>query len=366
MKRLFAALVAVAMVLLAVLLRGLIDNDNGKDDGGGSGAGGELVVICGPELLAACNEIAADTDGMRVQEEPEHITAQLLADGELDLDANTLWLAAGDWPAIVASGDPTGDSTGAQRLDELVPSGVLARSPAVIVGRSERIDAAVASCGNLDWSCVGDAAGDPWTDLGGEPTWGDVKVGLPDVDTGSGMVTVNQAVASRVGRSDFASNDLEAPEVTQWFERLARESSSTARSAGSLEPLAELIRVPGSLSMAGALEADAVRELGRAASASAFTVVVPEPIATADVRLWGPDEETVTNTVERIGAERIRDALGGTGWRIPDGDGSAPPPPGAASIDADMASPDTPLPEDSGLPPAGVVFTVNERWKEAP
>ncbi len=362
MKRLLAALAAVVMVLLAVLLRGLTgSDDDGEARDGATGSGGDLVIICGPELLVACNDLADDTDGVRVREEPEHVTAQRIADGGLGLDANTLWLAAGDWPAIVASDD----TTGAQRLEELASSRVLARSPAVIVGRGERMEAASQGCGTLDWSCLGDAAGDTWTGLGGEPAWGEVKVGLPDVDTGSGMVTVNQAVASRVGGSDFASNDLDVPEVDLWFEHLGGESSNSARSGGSLEPLAELIRVQGSLSMAGALEADAVRELGPVASASAFTVVAPEPVATADVRLWGSDDAVVAASIRRIGAERITDALGNAGWRIPDADGSAPAPPGAASIDAEMASLDTTLPEDPGLPDPGVVFTVNDRWKEA-
>lgn len=369
MRRFLALLVAVAMILLAVLARNALDGDDGAggdDSGGGDGATGSdhLTMICGPALRTACDRIAKSAQGVKVTVQAEAVTADAIASGRLDLDDHTVWLAAGDWPAIAGAGLESSDA-GRARLD-LASSDVLARSPAVIVGRTERMEAAATACGTLDWSCLGDHAGSPWTDMGGEPGWGAVKVGLPDVDAAAGMVSVNQAVASRVGRSDFATNDVADPAVAAWFDHLARESG---KYTGGQEPLVQLIGVPGSLSMAGALESDAVRELSAAASAESFTVVAPEPVATADVRLWALDDEAVEGASERLGPEKLTDALGKAGWRIPAPTGTASPPSGAASIGADMSSldatlPDTAPPERSGLPSAGTTFTVNRSWRD--
>ncbi|MCZ7631822.1 MAG: hypothetical protein M5U19_23430 [Microthrixaceae bacterium] len=263
MRRFLALLGAVAMVLLAVLARNALDG--GDDSGGDDGAAGSdhLRLICGPALRTACDHIAKSAKDVKVKVQAEAATADDLASGRLELDDHTVWLAAGDWPAIAGAGLKSSEA-GTTRLD-LASSGVLARSPAVIVGPTERMEAAATACGTLDWSCLGDHAGSPWIDIGGENQVGEtVKVGLPDVDAAAGMVSVNQAVASRVGKSDFATNDIGDPAVVEWFDDLARES---ARHAGTQEPLSQMIRVPGSLSLAGALEADAVRELSAAASA---------------------------------------------------------------------------------------------------
>lgn len=362
MKRFGALLAAVAMVLVAVLVRGILDSGGGSEGDGtdGSDGNGDLALICGPELLAACNALAKATDGVSVMSQAEQETANEVASGDLELGENRAWLAAGDWPAITSAGLGSGGDE-AEML-ELASSDVLASSPAVIVGRTERIDAALSACETLDWSCLGEAAGSPWTGLGGEAGWGVLKIGLPDVDAAPGMVSVNQAVASRVGSATFATNDLQESAVAGWFEQLALESS---RSTSSLEPLAELIRVQGSLSMAGALESDAVRELGSAAAAGLFTVVAPEPIATADVRLWAPSKQAVDAVIDKLGAESLTAALSDTGWRIPGKAGTASPPPGAANIDADMTSLDTALPDGPGLPKPGTIFTVNSHWRDS-
>ena len=65
MKRFVALLAAAAMVLVAVLIRGAMDNEDGSGSNGttGSGGQGDLALTCGPELLAACNEIAEEADG---------------------------------------------------------------------------------------------------------------------------------------------------------------------------------------------------------------------------------------------------------------------------------------------------------------
>lgn len=315
MKRFLAVIAAIALVGLAIVLRGLIDDD--------------LTLICGPELLAACNDLGGEMENVNVVNEAEADTAARLAEGTLELDDSTAWLAAGPWPDIAAAQGPD--------MPELAGSDVLANSPAVIVARTDRMAAINAACGSANWSCIGDAAGGAWTALGGESAWGRIEVGLPDPDLGDGTVAVNQAVASRVGTSDFATNDLESPEVEGWFDALAQQSKDNAT---SISPLTQFLRVPGSLGVVGALEAEAIQQLESAAVADELTTTVPEPTSLAEVRLWAGGDGDLASILDRLNEDRVVGSMTENGWR-----GGAP--------DAD------------GLPEAGVMSAVNTRWEQA-
>jgi len=349
-SRFLALLAAAVLVVGAIVVRDLLDDD-GDDD---SEAGDALQLVCGTDLLAVCNAVAEDSGGSEivVRAEDEAVTAARLAEGDLDLGDDTVWLAAGPWPDITEAGG--------SQLPELAGSRILARSPAVIVARGDRMAAIESACDVADWACIGDHAGGSWTDLGGEETWGRVEVGLPTTTRGDGSVAVNQALASRVGSTDFATNDLDEPEVSAWFSRLASESASN--SAGST-PLARFLRVPGSLGVVGASEAEAIDTLASAAVADSLSVVAPEPPATADVRLWGGSDSRVVEALDRIGTDSLGSALAGAGWRIVDDSGTAVAP-SAGSIGADMRSLTVALPDGDGLPAPGVVSAVNRRWEE--
>jgi hypothetical protein len=349
--RLLALLAAAVMVVGAIVVRGLVDDDGGGDSEGGSGDTVELV--CGTDLLAACNLLAEGDGGPEVvvTAEDEAVTAQRLADGDPVLDDGTAWLAAGPWPAIAEAG-------GAE-LPSLSGSETLARSPAVIVARDDRMSALEAACGTVTWACIGDGAGADWADLGGEATWGRVEVGLPSTARGDGSAAVNQAVASRVGRSDFATNDLEDPAVDSWFARLADESGANATGT---TPLARFLSVPGSLGVVGASEAEAVDALSSAASAGDYVVVAPEPVVTSDVRLWAGSDDALGAALDRLGPDRLASALGRAGWRTAGGAATAGA--DADSMGADLRSAAVALPDGDGLPAPGVVATVNRRWDE--
>jgi len=331
-KRFLALVAAVAMVGLAVVLRGLIDGGDAGDGGSGSDDGadnGTLTLVCGPELLPACNELAREVADVTIVAEAEADTAARIADGSLQLDGSTAWIAAGPWPGIAtASG---------LEVPELSGSEVLAHTPAVIVARNDRMEAINSACGSATWSCIGDAAGAAWTDLGGETAWGRIEIGLPDPDSGDGTVAVNQAVASRVGTTDFATNDLEVPEVDDWFETLAAESKDNA---SSISPLSQFLRVPGSLGVVGALEAEAISQLESAAVADDLATTVPEPTSNAEARLWAADGDLLDSLLNRLGQDRLAGVLADSGWRS-----------GA--------------PDDTGLPAAGVMSAVNSRWEQA-
>jgi hypothetical protein len=217
------------------------------------------------------------------------------------------------------------------------------------------MEAIARSCGTITWACIGEQAGDPWTELGGQPTWGLVKVGLPSVDNGAGLVVAAQAVASRLGTTSYAANDIDAdPETGAWLGRLA---SRAAAAEGPGTPLGRFLRLPGSLGVVATLESEAISLLSTAAGAADLVVVAPEPVATADVRLLAGDDGDVETALDRLGRAEVDRALSDTGWRV---DGR--PPQGA---DGNIGSTATALPEDSGLPAPGVVAAVIGRWKDA-
>ena len=336
-----ALLVAAGLVVGAVLVRSALTDD-------GSAGDGDLELVCGTELAAVCDGLDGDDD-LRVVVEDEAATARRLIEGELALD-RTAWLAAAPWPAMAAE---SAASEGGE-LPDLAGSAVLGASPAVIVARTDRMEAITATCGTPTWACIGERAGGPWTDLGGQATWGRVEVAMPDAGTGAGAVAVNQAVASRVGRTDFAINDLDDdPADAAWFDRLASESRANERD--DLSALQQFLRVPGSLGVAGALGAEADTELARVSGSEAFVKVVPEPTSVAQVRLWAADADSLSEAIERIDPARLATLLADSGWE--------------ATGEADATGPGTMVSEDrgpypdAGLPNAGVMSAVITRWE---
>lgn len=345
MKRLLAVLAAVGMVAGAVVVRGLLDGDGagGGGRGGGASGGDGLVLVCSSTLASACDELAGDP-AVEVRIEDDGDTAARLAGA--DVDGAGAWLTVAPWPEIVAdererAGE--GPVLGA-------PSGTLARSPVALVARRDRVDAAAAACGGPPtWACLGAAAGGPWTDLGGEPTWGSVKPGLPSPDRADGLVVLAQAVASRVGRTDFATNDLDDdPDVAAWFDRLVGAAKDARYS--SRPPLRDFLTVAGSYSVVGALEAAAGPTVRRAANGQDLAVIYPEPVVTADVVLVPVAGRDAADALDRVGRERLLDALRGAGWRIQGRPGTGGPD----------------LPDTAGLPAPGVLAALRDRWEDVP
>lgn len=343
MKRFLALLAAAALVVGAIAVRGLID------DGDSAARTDSLTLICGPDLEEPCKKLATEGESVEVVIEDESTTAGSIASGELRLGESTAWLAAAPWPPIAAA-----SSTGGEGFPDLVGSAALAASPAVIVARTDRMEAITATCGTVTWACIGERAGGPWTDLGGQTGWGRVEVGLPAPQTGGGVVALDQAIASRVGRTDFAINDLDDdPATAAWFDRLVSESKSNERKG--LTPLQQFIRLPGSLGVVGALEAEARQEISRASAGSAMAAVVPEPVSLAQVRLWSADGESLSAASDRVDLEVLSTLLEDSGWTGP-GNASDP---GAGTM---VAEDQGPYP-DAGLPKAGVMSAVITRWE---
>ena len=352
MRRLLAVLAAVGLVVGAVLVRQRID------DGGGGGGGDDTVrIVCGTDLAAACARLAEQDAGIDVTVEDEGVTADRLSalagDGGADATVDPgfdAWLTAGPWPAIVADNR---QQTGVDGRVLGRSSAVLGRSAATIVAQQDRAKALTGSCGGaVTWACIGDVAGLPWTEAGGQAAWGTVKPGLAAPARGAGLVALAQAVASQVGTPDWASNDLEEPENSTWFDQLVGQAKR-ARVAGQ-SPLTRFLVVPASFGAVGALEAESGPAVARAANRSGLEVIYPEPVATADVTLTPSAGGDAADVLDRIDADGLGAALAATGWRVD----------GQRNADGVGGGPD--LPADDGLPSAGALQTLRSRWDLVP
>lgn len=251
MKRFLALVAAVVMIGGAIVIRSNIDDD----DSGGSSSG-PVTIACVTELAAQCKALA----NVEVRVEDAAITAKAIADGKSDIDG---WVTFAPWPEIVDL---------LARRDAISDGTRIARSQLVIATVEER--QAVLNC--TTWRCLGDAIGQPWTSFGGKQEWGAVKIGLPPLASGAGLLMFGNAVSGFVGRADIATNDLDAdPEYPVW-----RANVTTSETSAPLRTFVQ--QFPAAFSFVGATEAernavtrDGVGTLVPIPTASAVVVIAP-------------------------------------------------------------------------------------------
>lgn len=338
MKRVGALVAAVAMVAGAMWARDRLD---ARGDGGGDPvlAADRPVLLCATELAAVCDALEVDP----LVEDPGD-TLDRVAGGEpLGADG---WLVTSPWPAMAAIVAAAGT------VPELEVGDVIARSPAVLVVATAREQALAAGCGgDVGWACVGEVAGEPWGEHGGEATWGTVRAAHGDPGTLPGLTVVAAAAAGFLGTTDYATNDLETDAFDDWFTELERAATSAAR--GRRDLVRQLLAVgPSDLSIVGALEAEAGPAVAGAANPQGV-VLYPSPMVTADVVLATvPGAAGAGALRDAVGAPEAAEVLVQLGWRVP----GRPPAAGVGS---------EPLPADDGLPDAGVLVALRQRADEA-
>jgi hypothetical protein len=345
-QRVGAALVAVLLVIVAVWIRGLIDED------GGSGDGGTVRLLCTTELEAACAELAEHAD-VSVTVESAGTTAQSLValpdEQRPDFDA---WLAPGPWSQMVDV-----QRRGKRPVFE-TPSAPIGRSPFLLVARADRrpVLEATPACNNtLDWKCLGAVAGRPWTELpGGQPAWGTVKPTFGDPSTSAvALLVLSQATSEFLGTADYSRAELETDEYLDWISGIERAVPSTPANP-FLEMLQQL--PTATYDVVGTTEAEAAPAIAAAAPdrRRELTLLYPEPVVTADVVLAAVAgrDDTVGDLA---GDDELAAALARTGWRVPGQ-------PSARGVR------DTPaLPRASGLPPdPGALVALQETWQGVP
>ncbi len=293
--------------------------------------------MCASDLGQVCDELRDAFSGrVDVTVESAGTTADRLRrlDGDPEVDG---WLVADPWPALVDE---------ARRFGSLAPifdasaGPPLARSPLVVVAWKERAEALAPTCpdAKVGWTCLGEAAGRPWTERNGRPEWGDVKVGHADAsDDGTGLLVLGQATVTWFGRTDLSTFDLDDEGFQRWFSGLERPMAPSRTS-----PLDRMLQIGrAAYDFVATTEADAAK-VDTAASRAALTKIYPSSMATADVVL----AVTPGGRGERlrdIATERAAEALTQSGWKAPNAPG---------------------LPPGNGLPSPGLLDALRARARE--
>ena len=348
MRRALALLAAAAMIAGAVAVRSLIDDDDssasGASTGGDTDNGDESIrVQCATVAEAACDALRAA--GFTVRTEAAGRTADALSEADgTDDPGFDVWITTRSWPAMVET-QRRADLAGGL-LDE--PHDIGARSPAVIVGRTDRTELLAAACG-LTWTCIGDSVGSTWADLGGSPSWGSPEPGHSPPGTNSeGLLTTAQLTADFLGRTSYASNDLDN-RYQAWLAELEDAVPDHTPPAGT--PLDQLLLTPAFFDAVGSIEAVAAPVVATSRDRDRLTVTIPEPIVTADLVAVAPLGQN--SSAQAIAArDDVKEALAAAAWRVE----------GLPTID--VIDDTVALPDSDNLPPAGVLIALTDRWNE--
>jgi hypothetical protein len=324
MRRVLAVLGAVLMVALALLVRSLIDGDDDGSQASGEGGNGDVpTLLCAEELADVCEAIERD-GAAEVTIEPVGETVDRLGAVDAELDADG-WLTLDPFPQQVderrefATGSALfGDSVATDRSSGLA-----------LVAFADRAAALEADCPDVDWACLGDAAGEPWADHGGESSWGQVKPGYDAPDTSAtGLLVLAQAMAAHLDDPGFAGQDID----DRWLGDL--EDAVPTRTAGTaLLKLVQQGRAAFGAVGALGIEAEAV---AGTAQGEDLTIFYPAPMFRASVVLA---PRRGVDASELIDADTLDAALAEAGW------------------EADATG--------ESLPSAGVLDALRSAWENA-
>jgi hypothetical protein len=323
-KRLVAALVAIGLVAGALWLRSRIDSSGDEDGPAGPSTtvATTATLVCVPEVAAACRAVP----GAEVVVEPAGTTIDRLS--RADDTAPVRWVTLAPLPALVD------DLRGRAGLPPIFPSTVpLASSKLVLVGRTAQMGVLGQHCASTPaWKCVGEVAGAPWTDLGGELAWGTVKPAHESAATSArGLLTFANAVVSWFGRADLTTSDLDDQAFLDWVRRLERSIPSFG--GPETTPFEQMLLVP-EINVVGTTEAEVEAEAGARRGELALTY--PAPMAQADAVV----ASSADGALPARSVEALSTALQGAKWGAP-----APAP-------------------DGGLPPTPLLQALRQLWSE--
>jgi hypothetical protein len=350
MRRLAALVGALAMIGGALIVRGVIDDDNG---GSKRSDGGTPVLLCATELAAACDELAREAD-VDILLEPAGSTVSTLStrsdsgSGDLEYDG---WLTFERDAQIVR------DARERAALDPLIdaPSEPIARSPLVLAIWRDRAQVLAEGCGGeVTWRCLGDVAGTRWQSIGGDEAWGDVKPGHADpASTGEGLAVIGQAAAQFFDRSNLSRDDYEDDAFLEWFSRIER-AVPAGGSVGDDSPFVRMLTAgPAAFDVVVTTEADAGPRLAAASAdrRDRVRLLYPSPVATVDV-VFAPVHNRDSDLEDIVTGDAGRTALARAGFRV-DGE------------DPTEGVPNTPaLPDRSNLPSSGALEALLQTWRE--
>lgn len=319
---------ALALVLVAIVVRNALDGDGTGDDDAAT-----HTVACPPDLVTACE--AAGEDLQVIEQTPAETAAALIDGAAAPAGEADLWLVPRPWAEAVSE---LAESRALDHLNGYLEDHqeAVARSPVVVVAWQERAEALTegACGGDLTWLCLGEAADRGWADVGGEADWGRVRAGLADPASTAGLVVLGTAAAAYLEDSDYHTNDI-GSDLVRWLRRFDLGESNV----GS-DPVSDLrTRGPGHLAVLGTVEASAREATGW----EGIQVRTLAPLSTVDLVIVPLTEEAAGAADSLAEDGDLLDAVAAAGWRVPGRDL-------APGLDPELELPDGP-----GVP-AGVVL----------
>lgn len=328
-----ALVASVALVVGASFVRtNWLEGDRGS--GGGGAGGSRLRVVCAAELGAVCERFArAAGDDVTITVEPALATTDRLAgeDRPEDVDA---WITLDPMPGLV---DERRRVAGREPL--LATDAVAATTLQWAV--STRVNSVLTKrCGGrITWACLAENAGAPWSGIGGDETWGQVRVGHDDPGRDArGVLVIGQFAAHllgpRVPVDQLSRDDFDDPAFRTAFGRLERAVPSDFFAGTTDQSAFEYVV---GTNFAGADVVATTRAEATSAPSDGYTLVTPEPTGRAGVVVAGIDGGG-DDLLEGFG-DRLRQALEASGWS-------------AGSTGT------------TGLPSAGVLDALVGVWKE--
>jgi hypothetical protein len=106
----------------------------------------------------------------------------------------------------------------------------------VALPSDEQLEVVTTACGTDPlWRCIGEHAGAPWSELGGDASWGTVRPAFGDVDASAlGLASFAHSVAGYFGDTEVSRTRWESdPGFITWLRRLTDVASGVSLSGGS-------------------------------------------------------------------------------------------------------------------------------------
>jgi hypothetical protein len=278
-KRLVALLAALLLIAGAVVARNVLDSGGDVTIGRS-----RSPVVCDPLVITACRQAF---EGRTVSaESPGDTLDRLLAERDPE---PFLWVTADVWLEIL--------EVESARISRANPAGAT-QGPLVVASLMLAATRAREDCDALTWACLADQAD---TDPG-------LRIGIDRPDTTIGLLTRGELVAGFLGRSDFATNDLDSSTFRSWSSRLGDRMVKPGRE----DAFRRMATQQGGMDVAPVSEVDWSKadrpryEAQSPADSTRLVSVVAVPVGGAGG-----------------GAAGLSEALEASGWRPTSGDAAA-------------------------------------------
>jgi hypothetical protein len=228
-RRVATIVVAVGLIVGAFLIRRNVIEGGDDDSDPGDQPEPASAMVCLTELSDVCAAIQQEQPDLAITVEDARATLDRLTAGE----DGSLWLTFEPFPAMSGS---------------LVAGQPLAASKLAVATRPTHTAALHAQCPDQPlWRCIGDIAGDDWSDGSGQvaPSVGDAG------SSAAALASFAAAVAGYFGTPTFGAIELEDPSFLAWVGPLTEAMPTSGQT-----PAETMIARPSAVNIAGTSDAE--------------------------------------------------------------------------------------------------------------